>query len=87
MSSSASDRADATRHLFVLHLHVEMLKIINVVWCNFQDFKFKVKWSSIFFLVTSVLDKTIKYIYSNADLFITILAASLHEADGFSHDQ
>ncbi|OWF38817.1 Peripheral-type benzodiazepine receptor-associated protein 1 [Mizuhopecten yessoensis] len=33
---------DAGRHLFVLHLHVEMLKIINIVWCRFQDFKIKV---------------------------------------------
>jgi len=33
---------DAGRHLFVLHLHVEMLKIINIVWCRFQDFKLKV---------------------------------------------
>lgn len=43
-STSSADLgpADVGRHLFVLNLHVEMLKIINIVWCRFQDFKYKV---------------------------------------------
>jgi len=41
-STSSADLgpADVGRHLFVLNLHVEMLKIINIVWCRFQDFKY-----------------------------------------------
>ena len=52
MSSSSTEfgSMEVGRHLFVLHLHVEMLKIINVVWCRFQDFKFKVLYlTSMFF--------------------------------------
>jgi hypothetical protein len=43
-STSSADLGpvEVGRHLFVLNLHVEMLKIINIVWCRFQDFKFKV---------------------------------------------
>ena len=46
MSSSFSvhSSVDMGRHLFILHLHVEVLKIINVVWCQFRDFRCKVGW-------------------------------------------
>ena len=41
-SFSVHGSLDVGRHLFILHLHVEVLKIINVVWCQFRDFRCKV---------------------------------------------
>lgn len=41
-SFTVHSSVDVGRHLFVLHLHVEVLKIINVVWCQFRDFRCKV---------------------------------------------
>ncbi|KAL8619159.1 hypothetical protein ACOMHN_019431 [Nucella lapillus] len=41
-SFSVRSSVDVGRHLFILHLHVEVLKIINVVWCQFRDFRCKV---------------------------------------------
>ena len=41
-SFSVHSSVDVGRHLFILHLHVEVLKIINVVWCQFRAFRCKV---------------------------------------------
>ncbi|KAK7478272.1 hypothetical protein BaRGS_00030530, partial [Batillaria attramentaria] len=40
-SFSVHSSVDVGRHLFILHLHVEVLKIINVVWCQFRNFRCK----------------------------------------------
>jgi hypothetical protein len=41
-SFTVKSSLDVGRHLFILHLHVEVLKIINVVFCQFRDFRCKV---------------------------------------------